>query len=88
MIISTPFWMNAKEMRPVHHSDELTSALIFYGMWTKEKLGMCMLELSLIQVYMMSMTMDYFCFYECLHYHIKKKRKKKRETFLLFLKFF
>ena len=68
-----------KEMRPVYRSDVLMSALIFHGMWTKEKLGMCMLELSLIQVYMMPMTMDYFSFYVCLYYYIKKRK----ETFLL-----
>ena len=73
-----------KGMRPVHRSDVLTSALLFYGMWTKEKLGMCTLELSLIQVYMMPLTMDCFSFYVCLHYYIKKYK----ETFLLLLKYF
>ena len=29
-----------KEMRPSHHIDVLSSALICYGMQTKEKLGM------------------------------------------------
>lgn len=31
-----------KEMRPAHRIDVLTSALVFYGIRTKERLGMLM----------------------------------------------
>ncbi len=53
-----------KEMRPAHRIDVLSSALIYYGIQTKEKLGKevaIAIHLALIKI----ITNNYFSFFIC-----------------------